>query len=196
MYNKILFLLLLLPGLAQAVICKSIDADGVVSYTKVPAATCPQPVDLPATQTFESQAVSTPAEAEAAEAAEPEPAFEGYRSITIMQPEADGVVRSNEGKVPVAVGLDPGLQPGHRIALYIDGKAVQGDFDGPAIELSGIERGTHSVRATVSDERGKLLASSPTVSFTLRKTGLYDSGANRPGPRTMQPIAGPRAGGS
>jgi len=191
MYKKTLILLLLLPGLAQAVICKSIDADGVVTYTKVPAATCPQPVKLSPTSSFESKAVATPAGGETEAAADAKPALDGYRSVTILQPETDGVVRSNEGKVPVAVGLEPELQPGHRIALYIDGNAVQGDFDGPAIELSGIERGTHSVHATVSDESGKVLIRSPTVSFTLRRTGLFDNAVGRPRPPTAQPVARP-----
>ena len=124
-----------------------------------------------------------------------EVSFQGYKSIKILQPEADGVVRSNEGKVPVTIALEPALQQGHRVALHIDGKAVQGAFDGLAIELSGIERGTHSVRASVSDADGKLLIEAPAVSFTLRQTGLFDSVANTPGLPIAKPVARPRPGG-
>jgi len=190
MNKKILFalLLLLLPGLAHAVICKSVDSEGVVSYTKVPASECPEPVRLPAYSTFESRPVPPGAEGASADPAAGEVSFEGYKTIKILQPEADGVVRSNEGKVPVTIALEPALQQGHRVALHVDGKAVQGAFDGLAIELSGIERGTHSVRARVSDADGKLLIESPPVSFTLRQTGLFDSLANTPRPPIGQPL--------
>ncbi len=195
MNKKILFALLFLPGLAQAVICKSVDSEGVVSYTKVPASECPEPVKLPAYSTFESRPIPPGAEGASVDPAAGEVGFEGYKSIKILQPEADGVVRSNEGKVPVTIALEPALQQGHRVALYIDGKAVQGAFDGLAIELSGIERGTHSVRASVSDADGKLLIESPAVSFTLRQTGLFDSVANTPGLPIVKPVPRPLPGG-
>ncbi len=194
MKRQALFLLILLPGMAHAVICKSVDANGVVSYTDVPAATCPEPVKLPAYSTFESQPVAAGAD-DAKDAADPEKnIFKGYQSISILQPEADGVVRSNEGKVPVAIKLEPGLQRGHRVALYIDGKTVEDGFDGLAIELSGVERGTHSIQAAVSDEKGKQLIKSASVSFTLRQTGLFDNAGKQPRP-PIQPVPRPRPGG-
>ena len=195
MNRKILFALLLLPGLAHAVICKSVDSEGVVSYTKVPASECPEPVKLPAYSTFESRPIPPGTEGASVDPAAGEVSFEGYKTIKILQPEADGVVRSNEGKVAVTIALEPALRQGHRVALHIDGKAVQGAFDGLAIELSGIERGTHSVRASVSDADGKLLIESPAVSFTLRQTGLFDSVANTPGLPIAKPVARPRPGG-
>ena len=77
--------------------------------------------------------------------------------------------------------------------LFVDGSAVPGEFDGLVIELSGVERGTHSVRAKITDAAGKTLIESPAVSFTLRQTGLLDSGATGPGPPT--PLPRPRPGG-
>ena len=47
MYRNTLFVLLLIPGLTHAVICKSVDAEGVVSYADVPAAECEKQVRLP-----------------------------------------------------------------------------------------------------------------------------------------------------
>ena len=191
--NKQIFLaLMLLPGLTHAVICKSVDAEGVVSYTKVPASECPEPVKLPPDSTFGSRPVTPDTAGERIDPAASEASFKGYRSIKVLQPEADGVVRSNEGKVPVTIALEPALQQGHRVALYIDGTRVEGSFAGMAIELSGIERGTHSVRSSVSDGNGKVLIESPAVTFTLRQTGLFDSVANRPGPPIAQPVPRPR----
>jgi len=194
MNKKLLLVLTLLPGLGHAVICKSVDSEGVVSYTEVPASTCPEPVKLPVYSTFESPATPASAEGAAVEPAANDAEFDVYRSIKILQPEADGVVRSNEGKVGVTIALEPVLQEGHRVTLRIDGSAVPGSFDGLAIELSGIERGTHSVIAAVSDVSGNILIQSPAVSFTLRKTGLFDGNANVPNPPITKPVPLPRPG--
>ena len=174
----------LIPGMAHAVICKTVDADGVVGYTDVPARECKAPVKLPPNSTYEPRQLPASIPGKEAVEAGDKVGFQGYQSMRIVQPEADGTVRSNEGKVPVTIALEPELHRGHRVAVFLDGKAVLGSFDGLAIELSGIERGTHSVRATVSDAKGKRLIESPTIQFTLRKPGLFDGAPNRqPGPR-------------
>lgn len=170
-----MFTLLMIPGMAQAVICKSVDAEGVVSYSDVPAAECRKRVKLPPNSTYQPRQLPrtiTPKN-EPAPRTVPE-VFSGYTKIGITQPEANGTVRSNEGNVAVVIELQPPLQNGHRIKLFLDGGAVSGDFDGTAIDLQGVNRGTHSLRAVVSDEKGRRLADSPSVRFTLRKVGLFD----------------------
>ena len=187
--------MILVPGMAHAVICKTVDSDGVVSYTDVPAATCPDPVKLPKYSTFEALPVPASQTRSEAEESTKKERFERYESIKIVQPEVDGVVRSNEGSVPVSIALEPALQPGHRVTVYVDGRAVPGSFDGPAIELSGIERGDHRIHATISDSRGKQLIKSDAISFTLRQTGLFDSGAKVPRPPIAPPVVRPRPRG-
>ena len=181
MIRHLSFALLLLPGIAQAVICKTVDPEGGVSYADIPAAECPQAVKLPDFSTYTPRPVQAPAESGDAATAKPEP-FERYASISILQPEADGIVRSNEGVVPVSIALEPTLQPGHRVTLYVDGQAVPGSFDGLAIELSGIERGTHNLQARISDAAGKVLIESSGIRFTLRQTGLFDRAPPPPPP--------------
>jgi len=113
--------------------------------------------------------------------------FTGYRSIRIVQPEANGTVRNNQGVVQVAIALEPALQEGHKIKLYLDGGAVTGEFSSPSVELSGVERGTHSLRAVVSNSAGKRLGDSPTVRFTLRRTTRFDRARNEPDPQPNPP---------
>jgi hypothetical protein len=116
--------------------------------------------------------------------------FERYQSMSIVQPEQNGTVRSNEGSVAVSIALQPPLQQGHVVKVFLDGRAVSGEFDGPAIELGGVARGTHSLRASVVDSSGKRLIEAATVRFTLRKLGLNDV-ANQPKPEPEQPIERP-----
>ena len=187
-----LFCALLMAVIAGSAFYK---IDDVMKFQASTVALASEPVKLPAYSTFESLPVAVGADDAKDAADSEEDIFKGYQSINILQPEADGVVRSNEGKVPVAIKLEPGLQRGHRVALYIDGKAVEDGFDGLAIELSGVERGTHSIQAAVSDEKGKQLIKSASVSFTLRQTGLFDNAGKQPRPPTIQPVPRPRPGG-
>lgn len=182
MRQLLLMPLMLLPGLGHAVICKTVDADGVISYTDVPVEECRTPVKLPDYSRYTPRPIQQPATPPRGSKGEPsEPAFAGYQSMQILQPVPDGTVRSNEGKVPVSIALEPALQEGHLVKLYIDGEPVRGSFSGVDIELSGLERGTHQLRAEVVDAGGQQLIGSTGVAFTLRKTGLFD-GASGPPP--------------
>ena len=183
---KLAVLLFVVPGLGHAVICKSVDADGNVSYTDVPVAQCENKVELRGLSGYTPRPLPQPATS--TPAADEQAPFPGYESIQILQPETDGTVRSNEGKVPVAVTLTPDLQPDHRLFVYLDGKLVPGSFDSTAVELNGVERGTHSLRVSVKDEGGRELVGSSEVSFTLRQTGLNE----RARPPIIQPLPRPR----
>lgn len=164
---------------AFAVICKTIDADGVVTYSEVPAAECPQKVTLPDYSRYAPRPIEPIDSGEAESQAPREAEFQGYRTAKIQQPEQDETVRSNEGLVPVTVMLEPPLQPGHRVVLYVDGQAIPGAYDSEAVQLSGIPRGVHQLQAAVIDTAGARLTSTPAMTFTLRQTGLLD-GAGRP----------------
>jgi hypothetical protein len=165
MNMKLLCVILLLPGLAHAVICKTVGPDGVASFADVPAAECPQGSRIPdhsrpAPVVEQAGSVDTGVSARQVK-------FAGYESIEILSPEADGAVRSNEGRVPVSVELKPVLQQSHFITAYLDGKAFSGRYGSSEITLTGVDPGTHKLQARVSDSGGKTLIESETMSFTL-----------------------------
>jgi hypothetical protein len=168
MDRALLFFLLLLPGLAQAVICKTVGADGVVSFSDVPAADCPQGSRIPdyrqvAPQAERAGAVDTGVSARQVK-------FAGYDSIEIVSPEDGGTVRSNEGRVPVVVRLEPELQQSHFITAYVDGRAYKGRYGNGQMELTDVDPGTHELRIQVSDSKGVNLIDSKAISFTLLRT--------------------------
>ena len=187
MIKLITLTLLLLPGFAQAVICKTVEQDGSVSYADVAASECPQEVKLPPYSSYAPRQVqSTPAQGSPVRGnAAP---FVRYQSMHIVQPTGGGTVRNNEGKVPVSIALVPPLQENHSITLYLDGNAVPGGFDGPAIDLSGVERGSHTLKAAVFDAGGRQLIESSVTRFTMRQSSVYDPPKK---PEPEQPIAPP-----
>jgi len=165
---KLLFALLLLPGLAHSVVCKTVGEDGVASFTDVPASECPQGSRIldysrPAPVVEQAGNVDTGVSARQVE-------FAGYESIEIVSPEADGTVQHNSGNVPVSVKLDPGLQQSHFITAYLDGKAFRGRYGSSQVSLTRVDRGTHKMYVKVSDSKGKTLIKSDTISFTVRQT--------------------------
>ena len=170
---RILVLLLAGAGAAHAVVCKTIDADGVVSYTDLPWEECANPIRLPEYSRYaprlipgaEGDAPSTPGK----------PPFTGYQSMRIVQPQAGGAVRNDDGRVPVFISLEPGLQRGHRVTLTIDGRPLSSTFDDLSIELSGVQRGSHELQAAISDANGKRLIESSMVQFTMRQASRNGS---------------------
>ena len=180
MIRSVLFALLLVPGLASAVVCKTVDADGVVSYEDLPADECPQAVKLPDYSRYAPRAIEQPRAANSS-ATGSAVRFERYTSMEIVQPQPDATVRSNDGKVPVSIALEPALQQGHSVKLFLDGQPISGTFDALAIELAGVERGSHSLQASVVNPSGQRMIESSPVRFTLRKMGLNDI-ANQPEP--------------
>ena len=167
MNSKLLFLLLLLPGLAHAVICKTVGPDGVASFTDVPAAECPQGSRIPeysppAPVVEQAGSVNTGVSARQVE-------FAGYESIEILSPEPNGTVQHNGGNVQVSVKLDPGLQQSHFITAYLDRKAFRGRYGSSQVSLNGVDRGSHDLYVKVSDSKGKTLIKSDTISFTVRQ---------------------------
>lgn len=180
MRKSILFAALLLPGMAQAVICKIVDPEGGVTYTDVPLDECPQEVYLPDYSRYAPRPIEAPATMPRRPAAEPQRStrsepFGGYTSMRIVQPASGATVRNNQGKVSLSIALEPALQPEHRLNVFLDGKSAATSFEGTSLTLSAVERGVHSLRAQVQDANGEVLIASPQVTFTMHRLGLDDS---------------------
>ena len=159
MLKVALIVCLLMPGLVQAVICKVVDADGVVAYAETPASECRSPVNL-------RGVVSPSAESEDVAV---------YRSLRIVHPGMDEQLGGNAGRVPLAIELVPALRPGHRIRLSLDGALVPDSFDGLLIELTGVGEGWHWVRVAVFDDEATRVIDSAPVRFFL-----HDAVGRRP----------------
>lgn len=88
-----------------------------------------------------------------------------YKSILITNPADGSGLRSNNGSVSISVSLVPPLRPGHKIIIAMDGNKVSAG-SAESVSLQNVERGTHSLTASVIDGNGKKLASISS-SFSL-----------------------------
>lgn len=177
---------------ASAVVCKSVGADGEVSYSDVPAGECNQEIKLPdysryAPRKFQENAftrgLSTPD-------VENKANMISYESLSIISPEDNATVRENTGKVSVVVDVQPGLAGNHLIRMYMDGNKVGEDLNGRSFSLTNVDRGTHSLKAAVVDASGKQLIESQSVKFTMRRYSAAASKIGLPTPATSSVTSG------
>jgi hypothetical protein len=164
------FALLAAPAFASQSVWKWVDEKGVTHYadTPVPGATR---VEISvgsradSVATTPSNSASSPRNQDAAAAA--------YRELEIWKPGDQETIANSGGMVDVRMRVEPALQPGHSIYLYLDGRLVE-NFPTTALEytLQEVSRGLHSLVAAIHDRSGKKVFESPAVRFTVRQESV------------------------
>lgn len=96
---------------------------------------------------------------------QPEESSHKYDSFVVTSPENGAGIRSNSGNVSISLSLNPALRGGHKIIISMDGKEVG---SGSSVSLQNVDRGTHSISASVVDENGKQLISTSSTFSLLR----------------------------
>jgi hypothetical protein len=162
MCRYLLISLLLVCFSANAEIYKRVDEDGNVHFSDSGADGAEQ-VELPKANTY------TPTVTETAPRAKEIKTAPGYTDIAIVKPEMNATIRSNLGDVSVSIDLKPTLRPGDSITLFMDGKELLKNKRQTSFALSGIDRGSHTLRATVIGANGEELISSKSTLFHLHK---------------------------
>lgn len=164
----LIILLFLLPVSATAATYKCVDDQGKTEYSDIP---CPggEEVKLPALSTFDAPAV--PQRGPSADE-DVEEEITNY-SVSITTPEHESSFWSNEGSVNVNIGVEPQLGEGDQLILYVDGApSLDSPLGGNSTTLTGLERGTHSLRAVVQDASGKQLSSSSVVQIHINQRSV------------------------
>ncbi len=167
-----IFLLICLSASATAAVYKTVLPDGTVIYSDRPPAVDATPAELPPIQLI--PAPPPPAVTDTPPSPDKAEKKNYYQSIDITSPTQDGTVRDNTGTVAITVSVNPGLliDAGHTIAVYLDGHLVA-EETGASATLNNIDRGSHTLYASILSKQGESLISSPTVTFHLhRVSGL------------------------
>jgi hypothetical protein len=177
---KHLLILLLLAGSAHAEVYKSINADGEVVYSDTPTQGA-EAVKLPDLPTYTPPAV-TPSTSSAKEVVE----TAAYEDFVFVKPEDDATVRNNQGIINAELKLTPVLRRVHRIQFYLDGEAYGEPGKSTRTIMSNVDRGEHSLTASVLDADGDTLISADPVIVHLHRETIYNpnnpNNPNRPRP--------------
>jgi len=167
----LLFLLLcLLNGYTHAAIYKSVLPDGTVIFTDQPELGA-EKIDVPNLQTYPPPSVSTAIDPQISP---PQEAAVIYTSLIITSPANDATIRENSGKVEIHVATEPPLQAqaGHKILVKMDGQAIGEPATTQQYVLDNVDRGTHSLQASILDASGNTLVESETVIFHLKRISI------------------------
>jgi hypothetical protein len=98
-----------------------------------------------------------------------------YRGLRITSPAEDEVIWNNEGQLDVVMAVDPPLQAGHSLQLYLDGQPVATLAPGEnATRLSAVFRGAHTLEAEVLGQEGNSLLRSDPLNFAVRQTSIQN----------------------
>lgn len=187
-------ILILLCGTASAAeTWRWVDENGVVHFSDQPGAPNAELVELraaPPTGSVPPPQVTLPARSDS------QP-FR-YTSCAIASPIADQVF-VNERSVSVSLNIRPGLQPGHRISVQLDGRPVTGwPADAQGYQIQDLPRGSHTLTAVIHDETGRVSCNSGALTFHVRLPSALSPGSQSARQRTgVQGVPTvPRAGGN
>ena len=163
-------------GIADARFYKSIDAEGNIVYSDTPSPGAEQ-LTPPPISTVESKPVpkkSDTATDKSDDAGTEEPVKKPptkYSKFSIVTPRNNDTIWDSNGAVPVSLLLEPPLdtENGHGVWVYVDGKAVVRKSQCLTQPLSGIDRGTHKIRAEIRDEKRKTLKRTQNITVYLKR---------------------------
>lgn len=102
----------------------------------------------------------------------------GYEKFSILVPSVDEVVRSNAGALNIKLDIQPALKKDHGVVLYIDGRQV-GETATDSIDITGVERGIHSVFAVLHDAEDNILGNTEAVNFTVVRASVASASSKQ-----------------
>ena len=159
-------------GLVNAQIYKSVDANGVVSFSDTPPKGPQDKVEKLQTpsQVNSMQAVPVaPIDAGDSDSGE----AEAERTLSIVSPMDNATIPMGAGIFDVAVDATPELRDGESLELYLDGEKVAETQTELSWTLTYVIRGAHTLEAKWVSEDGSVLATSePITVFVLRPSIL------------------------
>jgi len=188
--------LLLLAGLAVSLaafsqeIYRWVDKDGIVHYSDQPGSDKAELINVVEPNAYEAVDAAPP-ESSGGSAASGgnEPEANPYRSLSIVSPEPDQVFFGADAAVSVQADLSGTLQPDHQVVFFLNGN--RRPAPGLSLELSGLDRGSYFLRASVLDQNGKPLITSQQITFHVRMPSTKSPQSPQAPPKPVKPTPKP-----
>ena len=96
-----------------------------------------------------------------------------YETLAVLQPASRETLWGTAGRVEIAIGISPDLQPRHSLALYMDGELAEFGMHATRFVIEDVPRGEHTVQAVVLDEADRELLRSAPVTFFIQQTSIH-----------------------
>ena len=154
---------------SQAAIYKYVTPDGEVVYSDAPppGAQQVQEVELPPLSTYTPQPSPHAVDTGATKPAK----HPGYDVFRITSPKDDEPIRMNTGNITIVMELRPALHSGDTIDLVLDGRTI-GTGSTTTVNLTNLDRGTHTVEAVIRSPNAKVVARTKPISFHILRAAV------------------------
>ena len=156
----------------QAEVYTWINENGVRVYGDEPPEHA-QKAKLPAIQSLPE--VKAPESDKPVNTESKDDGFSGYRQFAVMNPKEEQIINFGEaGNVTVQLQVQPSLQIGHEVTLFLNGKPVQTNAS-LQFELKELSRGSYLIQAQIKHQ-GRILISTPKRRIHVQRPSIL----NRP----------------
>ena len=147
-----------------------VDEDGQTHYSDrpYPGSTV---IELETAQGFVPPPSTTTGSDEAVEEVDP---ADAYTTFNIRQPTHQETLWNIGGIVDVTLELAPGLQPGHRVGIILDGALTDVLTTVSQFQLTEIFRGQHTLQGVVLDAGGGEVLRSLAITIMVQQTALLN----------------------
>lgn len=91
-----------------------------------------------------------------------------YQSVSLAYPQDNQAFHSGSGDIQFEIQSTPGLKPGHKYEVTLDGLPV-GQTTSGSVMVSNVFRGTHKAQTHIIDSNGIQVKSGPAIHFTVHR---------------------------
>lgn len=92
--------------------------------------------------------------------------------VLINIPKDKSTIRDNTGSVYIQGSITPIFKRGLKIQLILDDKPYQAPQTDTRFSLRNINRGEHQIKMELINEKGKIIASSKTITFYMHRASV------------------------
>jgi hypothetical protein len=155
-----------------AVVYKWTDADGVIHYSDQPVPGA-EKIFTAGSPTAGGKAASARSTANPVMPGAAKNAAPGlnYDQFSITSPAPDQTFFGDD-VISVHLALSPGLKPDQTITWHLNGKELEQSPTATQFSLQNLERGTHAIAATITDQRTGESQSTDSITFFVRQPSL------------------------
>jgi len=158
----------LLAGVVMAQAYRWVDEDGVIHYSDKPQEGAEE-IRLPTSGNPSSRYIPPTTVRRQASDDQQFVSFE-YQSIVFNAPKSEETLWNIEGVLHVSLALQPALQPGHQLRIYLDG--VPRNVATTSFEIEEVYRGAHTIRAEIRDQDGRFVGQSESSQFYVQQNSI------------------------
>ncbi len=152
-----------------------VDSSGQRHYSDRPVPGAKQ-VELAGAQTFDAPA--RPAAPAASDSKTPQrqtpAAKEAYTLFNIVSPTQQQTLWNIGATLPVQVALEPGLQTGDHLDVFLDGQRKDLSETTTQFSVPDVFRGIHTIQAVIIDSSGMEVLRSLATTFMVQQTSVQN----------------------